>query len=171
MKKDQKGFTLIELLVVVAIIGILAAVGVVAYSGYVAGAKKSASKSHQAQVVKLVAGELKKCDLGDTDVFINVADTSKKMACTTKKTSNSIDVAVVAMLKDADGNAEFKNPWNKAENAIHSGTTYANAAACTNTGTSPTEGRTGITHTDATVTITTCFEGGVAPVKNIITVE
>ena len=49
MKKKQKGFTLIELLVVVAIIGILAAVGVVAYSGYVAGAKKSASKSHQAR--------------------------------------------------------------------------------------------------------------------------
>ena len=99
MKKKEKGFTLIELLVVVAIIGILAAVGIVAYSGYVAGAKKSAAKSHQAQVVKLVAGELKKCDLGDTNVFINIADTTKKMACTARKTTGSIDAAVVAMLK------------------------------------------------------------------------
>ncbi len=53
MKKKEKGFTLIELLVVVAIIGILAAVGIVAYSGYVAGAKKSAAKSHQAQVTQM----------------------------------------------------------------------------------------------------------------------
>jgi type IV pilus assembly protein PilA len=171
MKRDQKGFTLIELLVVVAIIGILAAVGVVAYSGYVAGAKKSASKSHQAQVVKLIAGELKKCDLGDDNVFINVADTTKKMACSSKKTSDTIDAAVVAMLKDKDGNPEFKNPWNKSETAIYAGTTYTGAAACTNSGAAPTEGRTAIKHTTTSVTVTTCFEGGVAPVTNILTVE
>ena len=135
MKKKEKGFTLIELLVVVAIIGILAAVGIVAYSGYVAGAKKSAAKSHQAQVVKLIAGELKKCDLGDTDVFINIADKTKKMACTARKTTGSIDAAVVAMLKTATGDPEFKNPFEKTQNAIRDGATFADKAACVDTGT------------------------------------
>ena len=67
MKKKQKGFTLIELLVVVAIIGILAAVGVVAYSGYTEGAKKSASKSNHAAIVKFIASELKKCVINGDD--------------------------------------------------------------------------------------------------------
>ena len=47
----RNGFTLIELLVVVAIIGILAAVGVVAYSGYTSGAKKSAIKAQQKNII------------------------------------------------------------------------------------------------------------------------
>ena len=170
MKKKEKGFTLIELLVVVAIIGILAAVGIVAYSGYVAGAKKSAAKSHQAQIVKLIAGELKKCDLGDTNVFINIADTTKKMECTNNKTTGSIDAAVVAMLKTADGDPEFKNPFKKSDNAIRDGTTFDGATACTD-GASATIGITNIDHTITTVTVTTCFEANVAPEKNIITVE
>ena len=170
MKKKEKGFTLIELLVVVAIIGILAAVGIVAYSGYVAGAKKSAAKSHQAQVVKLIAGELKKCDLGDSDVFINVADTTKKMDCDNKKKTGSIDAAVVAMLKTADGDPEFKNPFKKSENAIRDGTTFDDADACTD-GTTATIGLTNVDHTTTTVTVTTCFEAEVDPEKNIIIVE
>ena len=62
--KNNKGFTLIELLVVVAIIGILAAVGVVAYNGYTKSAKINAAKSNQGQVVKYLAAEIQKCNMG-----------------------------------------------------------------------------------------------------------
>ena len=62
--KNNKGFTLIELLVVVAIIGILAAVGVVAYNGYTKSAKINAAKSNQASVVKYLAAEIQKCNMG-----------------------------------------------------------------------------------------------------------
>ena len=62
--KNNKGFTLIELLVVVAIIGILAAVGVVAYNGYTSSAKMNATKSNHASVIKYIAAELQKCNMG-----------------------------------------------------------------------------------------------------------
>ena len=67
--KNNKGFTLIELLVVVAIIGILAAVGTVAYQGYTSGAKKNATKSNHASVVKFIAAELAKCSMGQSAVM------------------------------------------------------------------------------------------------------
>ncbi len=75
----NNGFTLIELLVVVAIIGILAAVGVVAYSGYTAGAKKATIKSNFKTVEKYTSAELMKCQIGQTDIFINSG--SNKVSC------------------------------------------------------------------------------------------
>ena len=75
----QKAFTLIELLVVVAIIGILAAVGVVAYNGYTASAKRNAIKSNFKLVEKYVSAELMKCQIGQTDIFINSG--SNKVSC------------------------------------------------------------------------------------------
>ena len=75
----RNGFTLIELLVVVAIIGILAAVGVVAYNGYTSGAKKNAIKSNFKLVEKYVLAELMKCQIGETDIFINSG--SNKVSC------------------------------------------------------------------------------------------
>ena len=104
MKKKEKGFTLIELLVVVAIIGIIAAVGVVAYSGYTSGAKKSAAKSNQGSIVKYVAAELKKCDLGETTVM------GGNLTCANRKNGTVVHTAVETSLK-----TEFKNPYNTSE--------------------------------------------------------
>ena len=76
---SHRAFTLIELLVVVAIIGILAAVGVVAYNGYTASAKRNAIKSNFKLVQKYVSAELMKCQIGQTDIFINSG--SNKVSC------------------------------------------------------------------------------------------
>ena len=73
--ESHKAFTLIELLVVVAIIGILAAVGVVAYNGYTRAAKVNAVKAQHAEIVKYLAAEFQKCNLGYSKIFI---DTWKK---------------------------------------------------------------------------------------------
>ena len=68
--KSFKGFTLIELLVVVAIIGILAAVGVVAYNGYTGAAKVAYTKSNHKLVSNYVRNEVKKCEMGETNIMI-----------------------------------------------------------------------------------------------------
>ncbi|MDC1002646.1 prepilin-type N-terminal cleavage/methylation domain-containing protein [Candidatus Pelagibacter sp.] len=109
MKKNNKGFTLIELLVVVAIIGILAAVGVTAYSGYTKSAKESATKTNHATITKYISAELKKCDLGSTEVMKKGAD---KISCTDAKAEDKIADHLIKVL------ADFKNPQKTADAAI-----------------------------------------------------
>ena len=105
--KNNKGFTLIELLVVVAIIGILAAVGVVAYNGYTKSAQINASKSNQASVVKYLAAEIQKCNMG-TEKQAMVVSTSQYLDCQDRAvigSAASIVLAATAALSD------FKNPY------------------------------------------------------------
>ena len=108
--KNNKGFTLIELLVVVAIIGILAAVGVVAYNGYTNSAKINASKSNQAAVVKYIAAEIQKCNMGTEDTAM-----SGNLTCLGRN-GTSIQTAAVA------GLADFKNPHAPACKGVTNGT-------------------------------------------------
>ena len=108
MREYQKGFTLIELLVVVAIIGILAAVGVVAYNGYTASAKTASTKSNHASVVKYIAAETKKCDLGESKAM------SDNLTCSGKTASSVITASVKAM-------EDFKNTFATGAKAVTSG--------------------------------------------------
>ena len=154
MKKNNKGFTLIELLVVVAIIGILAAVGVVAYSVYTKGAKKSAVKSNQAAVIKYIAAELKKCEIGETDVMVKGAS---KLVCSTRKSGTNVSTAVNGAL-----GTEFKNPYRTSESAI-----TTSSISCNNTG----EGQTAVVQSGTTITVSSCEVSGATLLSGTVTVE
>ena len=107
MKKNSKGFTLIELLVVVAIIGILAAVGIVAYNGYTTSAKKSSTKTIHGQVVKYLAAESKKCEMGETSFFSSLSCTG----VTRDKIYTNINTNVATLFTD-------KNPYASTSDAV-----------------------------------------------------
>ncbi len=150
--KSSKGFTLIELLVVVAIIGILAAVGVVAYNGYTKSAKKSASASNHASVVKYVAAELAKCGIEST--AFGTWDCANK----SKTDGDSPSNAAVAALSD------FKNAYTPTTNAVTHDSTAGKASA--------TKGNTVVSNDASTVTISTCTDEACAEVKsNTISID
>ena len=134
--KNNKGFTLIELLVVVAIIGILAAVGTVAYTGYTESAKKNAAKSNHASVVKYIAAEDQKCNIGESEAM------SGNLTCEGRGAVDVIDAAVIAL-------ADFKNPFANTKAAItNGGTTTAN----------DDRGYVRLSNDGSTITVETCFD-------------
>ena len=134
--KNNKGFTLIELLVVVAIIGILAAVGTVAYTGYTESAKKNAAKSNHASVVKYIAAEDQKCNIGESEAM------SGNLTCEGRGADDVIDAAVIAL-------ADFKNPFANTQAAITDGGT-AN--------TNSDRGYVRLSKSGSTITVETCFD-------------
>ena len=139
MKNKNKGFTLIELLVVVAIIGILAAVGTVAYTGYTAGAKKSTTKSNHASVVKYIAAEDQKCNIGE-DTAMTTASTP--LTCAGRDGDAVIVSALLAL-------SDFKNPYAPDQSAVI-GTAKTPAKS--------NMGYTLITAAANVITVSTCFE-------------
>ncbi len=154
MKKANKGFTLIELLVVVAIIGILAAVGTVAYTGYTKSARKSATASNHANVVKYVAAEMAKCGVEDT-AFKPAGGTA--WSCSAKSATDNTGPATAA----AAALTDFKDPYGE-NTAVVADVTGAHVA-------SDTKGQTVISSDGTTLQVSTCVSvctGATADVKS-----
>ena len=150
MKKNSKGFTLIELLVVVAIIGILAAVGVVAYNGYTNSAKQSSAKSIHGNVLKYVAAETKKCDLGVENIMVKG---STVLACATLTAASGNAKTVVDHLTGTAGSIlSDKNPWTPTSSG--GGTNYAIQG-----GSGYVLGQVSLSNSGNTLTIRTCVAG------------
>ena len=143
MKNKNKGFTLIELLVVVAIIGILAAVGTVAYTGYTKSAKKSATASNHANVVKYVAAELAKCGVEDT-AFKPAGGTAWN--CALKSVTGATGPTAAAALALID----FKDAYGDTTPSVIGDLTDAHVA-------STVKGTTVISTDGVTLQVSTCI--------------
>ena len=153
--KNNKGFTLIELLVVVAIIGILAAVGTVAYTGYTKAAKKNATASNHASVVKYIAAELAKCNIEATAFKPSTGDA---MPCGSKD-SLTASAAATAL-------ADFKNPYTPTTPAVTKDDTAGTASV--------EQGNTVLSQDATEVTVSTCLVIGCATddmKSNVVSIE
>ena len=139
--KNNKGFTLIELLVVVAIIGILAAVGTVAYTGYTSSAKKNATKSNHASVVKYIASELQKCNIGESTYMGSTACSSRKGASNAGNVSTAAETAL----------SDFKNAEDSDGDGVKKVTAADDGSIAV------VLGQVSVADDGSTVTISSCF--------------
>jgi type IV pilus assembly protein PilA len=125
--------------------------------------KKAGTKSNHASVVKYVAAELKKCELGDTGVMKG-KDGKLKLTCSERKTADKVADGAVAAL------AEFKNTYgtvNSLTTAVRKGAKFADQSACTTT----TEGVTRVTNTTSAVTVSSCPGTGEDPLNDEFIIE
>ena len=97
-----------ELMIVIVIIGILATVGMVMFGGQSEKAKIAASKANHKSVVKYIAYEIMKCDLGEAKVMNGNLDCSKKG--TYNWPDDVADATVLAL-------SDFKNPYDSNASA------------------------------------------------------
>ena len=153
-KRNNKGFTLIELLVVVAIIGILAAVGVTAYSGYTISAQQNASRTNHSTILKYVAAEITRCDVGEDLVMRTPADRDVGLDCDDRAVAGTVAAAVLVALGDG-----FQNPYGTDEalpdgNAIRVMQPEACGPAAN------VAGSTFLSFAGPVLTITTCWDEG-----------
>ena len=147
--RNNKGFTLIELLVVVAIIGILAAVGTVAYTGYTEGAKKSSAKSNHASVVKYIAAEDQKCNVGAKKAFGKEVLQEGETASAAKFDCGNRDGDSIATAAEAEL-GDFKNPYKTGSAAVrYTGASHDKEAD---------RGFVNLVVSGNTITVTTCFD-------------
>ncbi len=139
--KNNKGFTLIELLVVVAIIGILAAVGTVAYTGYTSSAKKNATKSNHASVVKYIASELQKCNIGESTYMGSTACNLRKGEDNAGNVSTAAETAL----------SDFKNAEDSDGDGVKKVTASDDGSVAV------VLGQVSVADDGSTVTISSCF--------------
>ena len=149
---NHRAFTLIELLVVVAIIGILAAVGVVAYNGYTASAKMNAVKAQQANIIKYIMAETKKCDLGETTAM------DGNLICSNLNVATPVPVVLIATEKALKN--KLKNPVNPSSPSICSSPNNTCRAGSSPSYNYQTKGSAGVvnlmTHGPTTMQVGTC---------------
>ena len=88
-------------------------------------------------VVKYIASELQKCNLGETDVM------DKKLTCSAKLTGSIVASAISLALKD-----KVKNPFYTDKNAVRGGGWY--------NGTND-RGYVNVWQSGSTITVITCY--------------
>ena len=117
--------------------------------------KKSAVKSNQAAVLKYVAAELKKCEIGETEVMVKG---SNKLTCANRKSSGTVATATNNAL-----GSEFKNPYSTSSSAI----TTTKLTSCG----SSDEGKTSVSDNGTTVDIISCEVSGATLITGAVTIE